>query len=65
MTDKLKAHLKAGNQTTVANTTIGGAIAIVLVTLANRFGADLDAMSASMLVGGFTVIFNYFIPARK
>jgi len=55
----------SGNQTTVGTTTIGGAIAIVLVVVANQFGANLSSEATAMLVGAFTAIFNYVIPSKK
>lgn len=63
--DQLKQKLAKGNQTTVATTTIGAAIATVLVALISRFAVDLGAETGATLVAGFTVIFNYFVPAKK
>lgn len=52
------------NETTVTTTTIGAAIAVVLVWVGSQF-VNLTAVDASVLVGAFTTIFNYFIPVKK
>jgi len=51
------------NETTVTTTTIGAAIAVVLVWVASQF-YTVTAVDASLLVGAFTTIFNYFVPAK-
>jgi hypothetical protein len=56
---------KGSNETTVGKTTIGGGISIVLVSLANYFGADIGAETAATLTAGLTVILNYYLPAKK
>ena len=52
------------NETTVTTTTIGAAIAVVLVWVGSQL-VNLTAVDASVLVGAFTTIFNYFIPVKK
>ena len=54
---------KPSTETTVASTTIGGAIAVVLVFILDKTGLFvLNATEAGLLVGAFTTIFNYFVP---
>jgi hypothetical protein len=57
--------IKGGNETTVGKTTIGSAIALVSISLFSRFVVDLGAETGAALVGGFTIIFNYFMPVKK
>lgn len=52
------------NETTVTTHTIGSAIAVILIWVASQF-VKIDAVDASLLVGAFTIVFNYFIPAKK
>jgi hypothetical protein len=55
---------KGSNETTVGKTTIGAGIATVLIAVANQF-LDLNAETGATFVTGFTIIFNYFMPAKK
>lgn len=59
----MKSTFSKKNETTVVTTGIGSAIAIILIWTASQF-LPLTATDASILVGAFTVIFNYFIPKK-
>ncbi|MCP4392870.1 MAG: hypothetical protein GY804_01150 [Alphaproteobacteria bacterium] len=54
-----------GNKTSVVTTGIGSAIAVILIFVIGEFAITLTAEKTALLVGAFTVIFNYFIPAKK
>lgn len=63
--DKLKEQLKRNNSTTVGTTTIGGAISIVLVVVANKFGAGLTGEESVIIGAALTTVINYFVPFKK
>ena len=52
------------NETTVVTTTIGSAIAVVAIWIASQF-IEITAVDASLLVGAFSTIFNYFVPSKN
>ena len=55
--------MMGNNQTTVGKTSIGGAIAVILVFAVGKFGVALSAEEAALIVGAFTTVFNWVIPA--
>lgn len=55
--------MKNSKESSVASNGIGGAIAIVVVVIANKFGADLTGEQGALIVGAFGTIITFFLPA--
>ena len=53
-----------GNQTTVKTTTLGGAIAVLIVAILGQF-VTLDPTISGSIVAALTIIINYFVPVKK
>ena len=53
------------NQTTVVNTTIGGALAGLFVVFSPKVGLIFTVEQIAILLPALMMAFNYFIPAGK
>ena len=54
-----------GNETKTSVTTMGSAIAIILVIVLGQVGVVLDPAVSAGGTAALALIFNYFIPAKK
>ena len=57
--------LKQMNKTTAATTSIGAAVAVVLIFIAQKTGLEMSPVDASVLTGAFAFLVNWFIPSKK
>ena len=53
-----------GNKTTVTKVTMGGAVAILVVFVATKFGLSFTEVESGSIVTALTAIFNYIIPQK-
>lgn len=55
--------MKNSKESSVTSNGIGGAIAIVVVIIANKFGAGLTGEEGALVVGALGTIVTFFLPA--